>query len=474
MGTEVTTAVLKHELDKLKAEKRQLERDVEHLRRHDVLTGLLTRQAFLATIHDRICTNRPEKPTGVMIEIGFRGLPQITGTLRRHVSDYVLSAVAARLNLLQGEGYYLGRIDYWNFGVFIPDTTDPLDALSRAKKYVDLLSEPIDWIDSKIKFEVSAGVALCTEDVPDGTTLLERAGLALKSASEKGGPNYAFFNPILALEAKRREDVHKLLLEGVDKDWFRLQYQPVFDIEDGKLAGFEALLRMHHPERGVIPPADFIPIAEETGLITKLGAWALTEACKVAVNWPEHITVSVNISPEQFYTGTLLTDVHNALAVSSFPPYRLELEVTESTLLKDSEVVLQQLNSLRELGCSIALDDFGTGYSSLSYLWKFPFSKLKVDRSFVQAADTNPTVRSMLKSIIDLSRNLGLKTTAEGIETPSQAAIVRQFGADFVQGYLTGRPAHATDVAAIILKDFTEHLAAEQVAAEPIRQAAKA
>ncbi len=467
----MTSTKLKQELDKLKAEKRQLERDVEHLRRHDVLTGLLTRQAFLSMIHERMTKCLPEENSGVMIEIGFKGLPQVTGSLRRHVSDYVLSAVAARLNMLQGEDYFLGRIDYWVFGIFIPDLKDPLVALSRAKKYVDLLSEPIDWIDSTIKFEVSAGVALCSPDVIDAANLLERAGLALKSVGDKGGPRYAFFNPVLAQQAKHREDVYSLVVKGIENHWFRLQYQPVFEAVDGKLSGFEALLRMHHPERGVIPPGDFVPVAEETGLIAKLGAWALMEVCKTAVDWPSHIVAAVNISPEQFYTGTLLTDVHNALAVSSFPPYRLEIEVTESTMLKDSDIVLQQIKALRELGCSVVLDDFGTGYSSLSYLWKFPFSKLKIDRSFVQTAETNPAVRGVMKSIINLAANLGLKTTAEGIETQGQAKLVRDYGCDSVQGYLTGRPADPTELAAIILKDFTEHLREDLPLVEAIAQA---
>jgi predicted signal transduction protein with EAL and GGDEF domain len=453
----VTTAGPDQDIDKLRAEKRQLERDVEHLRRHDALTGLLNRQAFLSAVHTIVSEDTIGR--GVMIEVGFRGAPHINGALRRHVSDYILSAMASRLNQLPGEEHMIGRIDYWHFAVFLPQLSDPLEALARAKKFVDLLSEPIDWIDSKVKFEVSAGVALCNKDILDAATLLEHASIALKSASEKGGPGYAFFNPLLAQAARKRHEIYLILQEALEKNWFHLQYQPVFEMQGGALTGFEALVRLHHPERGVIPPSDFIPVAEETGIITKLGAWALTEACRTAVHWPAHLVVAVNISPEQFYTGTLITDVHHALELSSMPHYRLELEVTESTLLKDSEVVLQQLSALRELGCMVALDDFGTGYSSLSYLWKFPFSKLKIDRSFVQAAETNPTVRAMLKSIIDLSTNLGLKTTAEGIETEGQTAIVRQYGCDFVQGFLTGRPANAEDLASIILKNFTEHLA---------------
>jgi len=237
-----------------------------------------------------------------------------------------------------------------------------------------------------------------------------------------------------------------------------LHFQPIFRASTGELVSFEALMRMSHPELGVISPGEFIPVAEESGLIGRLGAWALAEACRVAASWPPHITVSVNISPDQFYSGTLLTDVHNALELSSFPAYRLEVEITESTMLKDSDIVMSQLASLRDLGCAIVLDDFGTGYSSLSYLWKFPFSKLKIDRSFVHALDTVPLMKGMLKSIIDLSRNLGLKITAEGIETDAHVMALCEYKCDFLQGYLTGRPATETDISSIILKNFAESL----------------
>jgi predicted signal transduction protein with EAL and GGDEF domain len=449
---------LTDELERLKADKRKLEKDVEHLRLHDALTGLLNRNAFLARVHDWITEHKEKLPCGVMIELGFKGVPRISGALGRHAADYALSSLAARINQFHNEEQQIGRIDYWNFAVFLPCVNDPLVALTKAKNFIDLLSEPIDWIDRKLKLEVFAGVALCNHDTPDASVLLEYAGLALKQASERGGAGYSFFNPKLAQAARRKQDVQSIVLEGIENNWFKLHYQPIFNSYTAELASFEAIMRLEHPEHGSISPVEFIPVAEENGVITKLGAWAMVEACRVAVNWPPHVTVAVNISPEQFYSGTLLTDVHHALMLSSFPAYRLELEVTESTMLKDSEVVLQQLNALRELGCSINLDDFGTGYSSLSYLWKFPFSKLKIDRSFVQAADNNPTVRGMLRSIIDLSRNVGLKTTAEGIETHAQADIMRAHGCDFLQGYLTGRPQSVENIAAVIMRNFADQL----------------
>jgi EAL domain-containing protein (putative c-di-GMP-specific phosphodiesterase class I) len=288
--------------------------------------------------------------------------------------------------------------------------------------------------------------------------LLENVGLALKSANEKSGAGYSFFNPALAQIAKRKADVMQALNDGNDKQNFKLNYQPFYNTKTGELCGFEALMRLDHAELGMVSPAEFIPVAEESGAINKLGAWALAEACSEAAKWPNHLTVAVNISPEQFYSGTLITDVHNALELSSFPAYRLELEITESTMLKDSEMVLSQLNSLRDMGCAIVLDDFGTGYSSLSYLWKFPFSKLKIDRSFVQALDSTHLVRGMLRSIIDLSRNIGLKITAEGIETPEHVELLREYACDYLQGFLIGKPTSTQELPAVIIKNFASQL----------------
>ena len=446
------------EIKALRDQKQQLERDIAHLLKHDQLTGLMNRAAFINRCDDMLKKLDPVDAPSAMIEISISGLPRISGALGRHASDYVISALAARINQNHDSECYCGRLDYSSFALFIPDVQDPLKALTTAKRVLETLRMPIDWVDRKISLETAAGVALSSSTDNDALTLLQNAGLALRSSADRTGPNYSFFNPALAQAAKRRTEIVSAIEDAAANHYFKLQHQPCFSVATGELAGFESLLRLNHPKFGTITPLDFIPIAEETGLITKVGSWALTEACRIAVNWPAHLTVAVNISPEQFYTGTLLTDVHHALELSSFPAYRLELEITESTMLKDSEIVLSQLNSLREMGCSIVLDDFGTGYSSLSYLWKFPFSKLKIDRSFIQALDTTAMVKGMLRSIVDLSRNLGLKVTAEGVERPEHVDIVRSFGCDFIQGYLSGKPVDTEDLAAIILKNFSEQI----------------
>jgi diguanylate cyclase (GGDEF)-like protein len=450
------------ELEQLRKEKAQLEVDVAHLLRHDQLTGLLNRGAFVVEVDKSLKQMDHTTKHGAIIEIGLRGLPRITGSLGRHAADYAISALAARLNAMCDEAHLLCRLDYWSFALYMPNVNEPLVALTKAKDLLAAITQPLDWVDRKLLLDAAAGVTLSSTDDFEAAVLIQNAGLALKAATDKGGPGYGFFNPALAKAAKRRADIQNALATAIEKHHVHLAFQPIYASETGELKSFEALMRMNHPELGVVSPAEFIPVAEESGLINSLGAWAIAEACRVAANWPEKITISVNISPEQFYTGTLLTDVHNALELSSFPAYRLEVEITESTMLKDSDMVLQQITTLKDMGCTIVLDDFGTGYSSLSYLWKFPFAKLKIDRSFVQALDTSTLVRGMLQSIIGLARNLGLKITAEGIETQAHVDALREYRCDYIQGYLTGRPAIETDLAAIILKNYAEQLQGPQ------------
>jgi diguanylate cyclase (GGDEF)-like protein len=446
------------EIDLLREQVLHLERDVAHLIKHDQLTGLLNRAAFISTADKLLNKVDPIANPSVMIEVAVSGLPRIAGNLGRHAGDYVISALAARINQNTDEYCIAGRLDYANFALFIPSAGDALQALATTKHLIETLRVPIDWVDRKLTMEVSAGVAMSSVETNDALGLLQNTALALRQASDRSGPSYSFFNPALAQSAKRRNDIVGAIEEAIEHRYLLLYYQPVFSLTTSELVGFEALMRMQHPKLGFVSPGEFIPVAEEVGLISKLGSWALAEACRAAVTWPHHLTVSVNVSPDQFYNGALMTDVHHALQLSSFPAYRLEIEITESTMLKDSEVVLSQLNSLREMGCSIVMDDFGTGYSSLSYLWKFAFNKLKIDRSFIQALDSTTMVKGMLRSIIDLSRNLGLKVTAEGIETQEQAELIRSYGCDYVQGFLCGRPVPETDIAAVIMKNVSEQL----------------
>jgi diguanylate cyclase (GGDEF)-like protein len=464
------TLTIEEEVIQLRRQKVRLEEDVARLMTVDQLTGLLNRTAFMSRVDAYFAAEGANPPLCAMIEFSLTGLPRITGALGRHVGDYLVSALAARLHSAIETSTLCCRLDYRSFAVFIPNITEPLAAMTQAKAFLNLLTEPLDWVDRKISIEIGAGVALSSNTDCEAAILLQNAGLAYKSATERGGPGYAFFNPNLSQAAKRRADVLVAVQDALEHHYLSLNYQPVFESQTGELSGFEALVRLNHPIYGFISPGEFIPVAEESGLISKVGGWALVEACRTAVHWPQHLTVAVNVSPEQFVDGTLMTDVHNALELSSFPAYRLELEVTESTMMADGDVVLSQLEALREMGCAIVLDDFGTGYSSLSYLWKYPFSKLKIDRSFVMAMEAKPRVRGMLTSIMSLSRNLGLKVTAEGIETEAQASMIQDMQCDFIQGYLTGKPAKAEDLAAFIMARFAKQIKA-RTAPQALHQA---
>ncbi len=448
------------ELDQLRRQKARLEEDVVRLVMIDQLTGLLNRAAFMSRVDAHFKAVGTDAPLAAIIEFGLTGLPRLTGALGRHVGDYLVSALSARLHAFADSSTLCCRLDYRSFAIFIPNIADPLAAMTQAKAFLNKLCEPVDWVDRKLTVEIGAGVALSSAGENDATALLHNAGLAYKSATDRGGPGYAFFNPALSQAAKRKTDVLTAIHDALAHNYLSLNYQPFFNSLTGELSGFEALVRLKHPTFGFISPGEFIPVAEEAGLISKIGGWCLAEACRTAVHWPQHLTVAVNVSPEQFLDGTLMTDIHNALELSSFPAYRLEIEITESTMMGDADVVLSQLEALREMGCPIVLDDFGTGYSSLSYLMKFPFSKLKIDRSFVQALEHKPRVKGVLSAIMSLSRNLGLKVTAEGIETDIQANMIQDMQCDYIQGYLTGRPAPAEDLAAFIMARFAKEIKA--------------
>jgi EAL domain-containing protein (putative c-di-GMP-specific phosphodiesterase class I)/GGDEF domain-containing protein len=446
------------ELRKLRDQNNRLKQDVDQLQKFDRLTGLLNRTAFIE-YSDCLLQNRDSnKNQPAMIEVSVSGIPRISGRLGRFASDYIILAITSRVHQCAGFEFVTGRIDHSNFAFFIPVTNGPLDALAVAKKIVELMTIPIDWIDRKIIIKARAGVSMPIATGMSARTLLQNAGLALLQVSDSFGPSYGFHNPAREKIEDRKNDVIAALKESIENDFLYLQYQPVYDIQTAGLIGFESLMRMNHPKLGQVSPAEFIPIAEEVDLISNLGRWALTKACSAALSWPDHLTVAVNTSPSQFYDGTLLRDVYKALEQTNLPAYRLEVEITEGTMLNDSELVFSQLHALREFGCSIALDDFGTGYSSLNYLWKFQFSKLKIDRSFVQAIDSSDDVKVMLKSIIGLSNSLRMRVTAEGVETPAQAEFLRDLGCDYVQGYLCGKPTDEKKLEAIIVQNISDQL----------------
>jgi EAL domain-containing protein (putative c-di-GMP-specific phosphodiesterase class I)/GGDEF domain-containing protein len=443
----------------------QASRDIEYLKEritrltsHDQDTGLLNFEALISLMNAEIAKAEIRKTCAAFIEIKINGLSRIGEVHGRKAIGAVIRQLAERLELASVSNRIIGRVDHKSFGIFLTTVANAVDVLQTAKELVALCSKPILWSEYSLSVGAIAGVALTSNADFEAATLLKHANLALRASAEPGSPGYSFYNPADEPLVKHRNDLIAFVTDAIEQQKFALVYQPFFDFKSGALAGFEVLMRLKHPELGSVPPNEFIPIAEETGLISKLGAWCIEEACRTASTWPSHLIVAVNFSPQQFYSGTLLKDIHQAFERTQFPAYRLEVEITEGTLLKDQELVLSQLNALRDMGCSIALDDFGTGYSSLSYLWQFPLSKLKIDRSFIHALDTTPKAPGILRTIIELSRELGLKVTAEGIETMEQMVTLRSLKCDYLQGYLCGRPTSPSNLASIILKNFSEML----------------
>ncbi|MAG40512.1 MAG: hypothetical protein CL951_01125 [Erythrobacteraceae bacterium] len=297
----------------------------------------------------------------------------------------------------------------------------------------------------------SVGVAVAPIDGETGVDLLKHADLALYRAKRGGKSDFHFFEPSLDEQARVRREMELDLRLAIKDGGFELYFQPLYSLAREELEGFEALIRWNHPKRGMISPAEFIPLAEETGLILQIGEWVVREACRSAREWPEHLSVSVNVSAKQFSTPGLTTTILQALTQSGLTPNRLELEITESIFIADVEKTLSTLHKLRDLGVRIALDDFGTGYSSLSYLRSFPFDKVKIDQSFVRDLNVEGNnAHAVIRAITTLASALGMRTLAEGVEYAEQREILRREGCEYIQGFLLSRPVPASDVAALI------------------------
>ncbi len=407
--------------------------------------GFLAKPAFMASAEAQLAAATAGKtvPSLILLELvghssALPGNDHLAETATRKVSERLPSGAMA---------------SWWTrdtIVILLADAPDPMPVLALTRDIITAIGES--------PAACQGGIARAPADGANLAELVHSAGLALADARRPGMPGYGFFSPELAAAAKRRQDVERAVMEAVANNALRLEFQPIFKAESGELAGFEALTRLDDPQLGAIPPSEFIPVAEQTGAIAGIGRWTLEEACRVAAQWPAHVTVAVNLSPQQLLTGNLPSTLLRTLEQHGLPAYRLEIEITEGTLMTDSELVLTQLRTLRDLGVGVALDDFGTGYSSLSYLCKFPFSKLKIDRSFTLALDVSPSAKAVLRAIVKLGHSLGMAVTAEGIETSRQMSLFRDIGCDQAQGYLLGRPAPAADLGAIILRNFAKGL----------------
>jgi predicted signal transduction protein with EAL and GGDEF domain len=345
----------------------------------------------------------------------------------------------------------VARLGGDEFAIVIETLEEPRDAALVAARIVRSIAAPMEIEGHQVSIGTSIGISIAPSDGQDADTLLRNADTALYRAKGEGRGNYHFFEKGMDEALQRRRMLERGLKVALARNELRLMYQPLLDLAENRVSCFEALLRWDHPERGLIPPSEFIPVAEETGVITAIGDWVLREACRTAATWPEQVRIAVNLSPVQFKGRALVQQVEAALVESGLAPGRLELEVTESLLLADTDLTLETLHRLRSLGVHISMDDFGTGYSSLSYLRSFPFDKIKIDRSFMAGLGPQKDALAIVRAVIGLGQSLGMSTTAEGVETEEQLAAVREQGCNEVQGYLFSPPLPASGAAALLV-----------------------
>jgi diguanylate cyclase (GGDEF)-like protein len=414
------------------------ERRITHLAFNDVLTGLPNRALFHEHLELELRSRAREGGTVAVLCVDLDDFKSINDTLGHPVGDQLLRAIAERLRATMTKSF-VARLGGDEFVIVTePESHEEIEKL--AQRALETIEQPLIVDGHHVAPGGSIGIALAPHDGEDAGTLLRNADLALYRAKELGRRTYAFFEESLNERAQQRRQVENDLRLAIQRGEFELYFQPLFDLTKNRIGSFEALIRWHHPIRGMVSPIEFIPIAEDTGLIVEIGAWALREACAQARTWPDHIRVAVNVSSVQFRRPGLSELVLQALLASQLDPQRLELEITESIFLEGSDATLKVLHSLRALGVRIALDDFGTGYSSLSYLQSFPFDKIKIDRSFIQDLLTRPGANAIVRAITDLADALGMETTAEGVEETDQLAELRGHGCTSVQGYLFSRP----------------------------------
>jgi diguanylate cyclase (GGDEF)-like protein len=423
------------------------ERQISHLAFHDILTGLPNRALLREQMGLSISRQTHDKAM-VLMCLDLDNFKSINDTLGHPTGDALLCEVAARLRETCGDGF-VARLGGDEFAIIVDDSERSTVRLAR--EIIDVIDKPFVVNGHRIVIGTSIGVAIGGQDGDDPVALLKNADLALYRAKHEGKGGFRFFESAMDAEAQERRRMEIDLHDALAKGELELFFQPLFGLAAGKVTAFEALLRWNHPTRGLIPPVQFIPLAEDTGLIIPIGEWVLREACRVAATWPDNIRVAVNISPVQFRSTALNSIILQALTSSGLEPNRLELEITESLFIDNIEGTLASLHSLRKLGVRVALDDFGTGYSSLSYLRSFPFDKIKIDRSFIMDLLSHKGATAIIKSITTLAEALGMETTAEGVENVDQLDILRDQGCSQIQGYYFSRPLPVSEVDKLFL-----------------------
>ena len=431
-------------------EQRRTEAKIAHMALHDALTGLPNR----VLLNDRLRHALTRARRGDMVAallLDLDHFKNVNDTLGHPCGDRLLEMAAGRLMNVTRDTDTVARMGGDEFAILQMAISQPSDATALALRIIDQIGAPYQIDGHQVVIGTSVGIAIGPTDGTSPEELLRNADLALYRAKADGRGTFRFFEHGMDLQMQERRTLEADLRRAVQAGEFELHYQPVVNLESGDVRGFEALMRWRHPDKGMVPPATFIALAEEIGCIIPLGEWAIRQACATAAAWPEPLEVAVNLSPVQFSTPGLVQVVMSALATSGLPARRLELEITESTLLQNSESTLATLFNLRALGVRIAMDDFGTGYSSLSYLQSFPFDKIKIDRSFIRDVADGVGSLNIVRAVAAMAKGLGMTTTAEGVETQEQLDAVRSEGCTEMQGFLFGRPLPADEIEALYL-----------------------
>jgi diguanylate cyclase (GGDEF)-like protein len=420
--------------------RRAAESRAHDLARLDPLTGLPNRLQLREHLDAALARLERSGEGCAVLLVDLDRFKPVNDTLGHPVGDALLHKVADRLRAMVRVGDTVARIGGDEFVVLQAGVTEPGEAQALARRVVDLVGRTYMIEGQLLSIGASVGVALAPADGRDADRLLKNADLALYRAKLDGRGTFRFFEPAMDARMQARRQLELDMRQALARREFQLHYQPQLNLADERLVGCEALIRWHHPERGLVSPVDFIPLAEEIGLIVPIGEWVIRQACRDAAAWPQPLTVAVNVSPAQFKSDRLVETIVSALSLAGLPAARLEVEITEGVLLQDNEKTLHTLHRLRALGVRVSMDDFGTGYSSLSYLRAFPFDKIKIDRSFVADMGTKDDGEAIIRAIAGLGRSLGMTTVAEGVETPEQLRRIRAEGCTDVQGYLISRP----------------------------------
>jgi diguanylate cyclase (GGDEF)-like protein len=408
-------------------EKQQADRRIRFLAHHDALTGLANRAQLIQSLEAALAV-LPLRHDGIAVHfLDLDRFKRINDSLGHDGGDSLLKTVAERLRAVIRIDDVVARLGGDEFVVLQTGVAGKNDADGFARRIISAVTAPMTLKDRPFVATVSVGVALAPANGTDPARLLKSADLALYKAKADGRNCIRFFAPEMDTELQARFELERVIRDAVLHDRFELHYQPLFEMSERHLIGFEALIRLPVEDGTLIPPLVFIPVAEELGLIDEIGAWVLREACRTAATWPEHLTVAVNLSPAQFLAGSISGIVAAALKEAGLAAHRLELEITETLLLGNSEAIMAELKTLKAMGVAIVMDDFGTGYSSLSYLWRFPFDKIKIDRSFMQGFDgSGREAKTVVKTIIALGRELNMRVTVEGVETATTGSLSRQ------------------------------------------------